>query len=110
MRSQQSGARDIACSCGYMLRLFGRVADTEQVLAKGYGHASATADQKRQGWSAEQAALANLRGELDKALALYEQSLQIKEQLGDLKGKSATLRHRERVGDARAVGQSHGPL
>ncbi len=31
------------------------------------------------------------RGELDKALALYAQSLEIQEQLGDLKGKAATL-------------------
>lgn len=31
------------------------------------------------------------RGDLDKAMSLYQQSLQLKEQLGDLQGKSATL-------------------
>jgi tetratricopeptide (TPR) repeat protein len=31
------------------------------------------------------------RGDLDGAMRLYQQSLQIKEQLGDLQGKSATL-------------------
>ncbi len=37
------------------------------------------------------------RGQLDKAMALYEQSLQIKEQLGDLQGKSATLHNMANV-------------
>jgi len=38
--------------------------------------------------------LANLcvtRGDLDRALALYQESLQLKEQIGDLKGKAASL-------------------
>ena len=48
----------------------------------------------RQGKSASLHAMAyiyTVRGDLDRALALYEESLQIKEALGDRKGKSASL-------------------
>ena len=37
------------------------------------------------------------RGELDRALALYQESLQIKEQIGDLKGKAASLHQMAQV-------------
>jgi tetratricopeptide (TPR) repeat protein len=41
------------------------------------------------------------RGRLDDAMALYEQSLALDEQLGDLRGKSATLHQMANVLDTR---------
>ena len=51
------------------------------------------------------------RGDLDRALALYQESLQLMEQIGDLQGKAASL-HEDGAGvpHPRRPGPRPGPL
>jgi hypothetical protein len=59
----------------------------------------------------QQATLLVTRGDLDGAMRLYEQSLAIKESLGDVRGTSATLHEMAtRAGDARRPRRGDAPL
>ena len=77
---------------GYMARQFGRPQEGEELLKVGEIAARATEGTSTLGRILhERANLAVLWGDLDQALSLYNQSLDIQDQLGDIKGRSATL-------------------
>jgi hypothetical protein len=82
----------------FLLRHFGRLREVPDLLAAGYEAARQQADQPALSrLMAEEAAMQVVRGDLSKALSLYEETLQILEAVGDLKGKGATLHNLAQV-------------
>ncbi|MEM7539093.1 MAG: CHAT domain-containing protein, partial [Chloroflexota bacterium] len=76
---------------GWLTYQLGRLQASHDVLAMGIAALQPDDDAARSSLLYEQATLWNTWGDLDRALALYEESLVLDEKLGDMKGKSASL-------------------
>jgi tetratricopeptide (TPR) repeat protein len=80
---------------GWLLRMFGRTGDAYDLLTGVLPETAAAADEETQKVRSSLIyEIANLEvtcGDLDRALALYEESLAGYEQIGDIKGKAAPL-------------------
>jgi tetratricopeptide (TPR) repeat protein len=88
---------------GWLLNAFGRTGDAYELLTavlppKNFSAEAAEKEKDEREWQQVRSSLlyeiANLevtRGDLDRALALYEESLAVDEQIGDIQGKAASL-------------------